>query len=174
MQSLRPVRRAAELGSLGGSAPPNMEMISYGEFGRLRLRDFCGDEVAESESPDWEWMGGQWYCDGVGFTWFGRLHDMPKETGGLEVDLAELPERVWSRILESLHLPLRAGMTFESLASILGQPLETQTFVEDRKTYEFRVGSVHPYGVSCTVLDDGGLIFVSVIREDVVSRIHAA
>lgn len=151
-----------------------MEMISYSEFGRLRLRDFCGDEVSESESPDWEWMGGQWYCDGVGFTWFGCLNDKPKETGGLEVDLTELPERVSSRIFESLHLPLRAGMTFESITSVLGYPLKTQTYIEDRKTCEFRVGSTHPYGVSCTVLDNGGLIFVSVIREDVVSRIHAA
>jgi hypothetical protein len=151
-----------------------MEMISYSEFGRLRLRDFCGDEVAESNIPDWEWMGGLWFGDAVGFTWFGRLHDAPKETGGLEVDLAELPEHVWSRILDSLHLPLRAGMTFDSITSILGQPFETDFFLEDRKTYEFRVGSAQRYRVSCTVLDDDGLIFVSVIREDVLFRIEAA
>lgn len=152
----------------------NMELISYNEFSRLRLRDFCRDKIAESDTPDWEWMGGQWYCDSVGFTWFGCLHDTPKETGGLEVDLGDLPERVWLRILDSLHLPLRAGMTFDMIASILGQPFEIGTFVENRKTYEFRVGSAYPYIVSCTVLDDGGLVFVSVIRQDVLSRIEDA
>jgi hypothetical protein len=151
-----------------------MDMISYSEFGRLRLRDFCREEIAESDIPDWEWMGGLWYYDGVGFTWFGCLHDMPKETGGLEVDFAELPEREWLRILDSLHLPLRAGMTFDMIATILGQPFEIHSYVEDRKRYEFRVGSAYPYIVSCTVLDDGGLIFVSVIRQDVLSRIEDA
>jgi hypothetical protein len=164
--------RVGESWSLGGSAHNNMELITYTDFGRLRLRNFCGDEVAGSDTPDWEWMDGQWNCDSVGFTWFGRLHDMPNETGGLEVDLADLPEPVSARILESLHLPSRAGMTLNSITSILGQPAETQTFVQDRNTYEFKVGSAHPYGVSCTVLDDGGLIFVSVIREDVASRIQ--
>lgn len=149
-----------------------MELISYSEFGRLRLRDFCGEEVAESDSPDWEWMGSQWYCQSVGFTWFGCLHDMPNETGGLEVDFGELPESVWRRIFETIHLPLSAGMTLDKITSLLGQPLEILTFVEDRKTYMFKVGSAHPYEVSCTVLDDGGLIFASVIREDVISRIR--
>jgi hypothetical protein len=151
-----------------------MELISYGEFGRLRLREFCGDEVTESDYHECEWMGGWWYSDFVGFTWFGRLDDMPKETGGLEVSLSELPENVSSRILDTIHLPLRAGMTLDTITGILGGPFKTLTFVEDRKTYEFRVGSQHPYRVSCTVHDDKGLIFVSVIREDVLCRIEEA
>ena len=69
---------------------------------------------------------------------------------------------------------LRAGMTFDSVVRTLGQPSKTLSFVEDRKTYEFTVGSEYPYGVSCTVLADGGLTFISVIREDVAFRIHAA
>jgi len=150
-----------------------MELISYNEFGRLRLREFCGDEVAESEYADCEWMGSHWYSDGIGFTWFGRLHDMPQETGGLEVALLDIPEPVWSRIFASLHLPLRAGMTLDAITGILGAPFETRTFVEDRKTYRFKVGSKHPYRISCTVHDDDGLIFVSVIREDVLSKIEA-
>jgi hypothetical protein len=135
----------------------NMELISYNEFGRLRLRDFSREEIAESDIPDWEWMGGLWYCDSVGFTWFGCLNDMPKETGGLEVDFGELPEHEWLRILNSLHLPLREGMTFDEIVTILGQPFKIYTFVEDRKIYEFKVGSAYPYRVSCIVLDNGGL-----------------
>lgn len=151
-----------------------MEMISYSEFGRLRLRDFCVDDLTESDSPDWEWMGGQWYYDGIGFTWFGCLDGMPGETGGVEVDLVGLPKRVWSQILKSLQLPLREGMTIGSIVGILGQPLKTESFVEDRKSYEFKVGLQNPYKVSCTVLVDGGLAFVSIIREDIASRIHDA
>jgi len=150
-----------------------MELIPYSEFGRLRLRQFCGDDVKESESADWEWMGGYWYCDGIGFTWFGRLNDMPKETGGLEVDLSALPEDVSCRVFSSLSLPLRAGMTLDVITGMLGEPFETFTFVDDRKTHEFRVGLRHPYRVSCTVQDKTGLIFVSVIREDVLAKIEA-
>jgi len=151
-----------------------MELIPYSEFAQLRLQQFCPADVVESDSADWEWMGGFWYCDSIGFTWFGRLEDMPAETGGLEIDFSELPEGAWSSILASLRLPLHAGMTCDAITGILGERVETLVFVDDRKTYKFRVGSEHPYHVSCTVQDDAGLTFVSVIREDVFTKIKAA
>lgn len=151
-----------------------MELIPYSEFARIRLQQFCAVGVAESDSADWEWMGGFWYCDSIGFTWFGRLRDMPEETGGLEIDFSELPESAWSSILASLHLPLRVGMNCNAIRGILGEPVETLAFVADRKTYEFRVGLQHPYRVSCTVHEDAGLIFVSVIRKDVLTKIETA
>jgi len=152
-----------------------MELTPYSEFAQLRLQQFCAADVAESDSADWEWMGGLWYCDSIGFT-FGRLRDMPAETGALEIDFSELPESAWSSILASLRLPLHAGMTCDDITRILGEPVavETLAFVDDRKTYEFRVGSRHPYHVSCTVQDDAGLTFVSLIREDVFNKIEAA
>jgi hypothetical protein len=91
----------------------------------------------------------------------------------LEIDFWELPESAWSSILASLRLPLHAGMTCDDITGILGEPVETLAFVADRKTYKFRVGSQHPFHVSCTVQDDAGLTFVSVIREDVFTKIEA-
>jgi hypothetical protein len=138
------------------------------------LREFCHADIAESDSPDWEWMGGFWYCDAIGFTWFGRLREVPDETGGLEIDLVALPEREATSILVTLQLPLHAGMRYDAIAPILGEPFKMLTFVRDRKTYKFRVGLHQRYHVSCTVRDDGGLIFISVIREDIFDKIEAA
>jgi hypothetical protein len=151
-----------------------MELIPYSELAKLRLRQFCQSDIAESDSPDWEWMGGLWYCDAVGFTWFGRLREVPDETGGLEIDLSALPERESAGILAALHLPLHAGMSYDAITAILGEPFKTRTFVRDRKRYEFRVGLHQRYYVSCTVRDDGGLIFISVIRKDIFDKIEAA
>ncbi len=119
-------------------------------------------------------MDGLWFCDAVGFTWFGRLREMPDETGALEIDLSALTARQSASILAALQLPLHVGMSDKAIVKVLGEPLKTLTFVRDRKTHEFAVGSRQRYQVSCTVHNKKGLIFVSVAREDVLSRIEAA
>lgn len=151
-----------------------MELISYTEFAKLRLATLSEAEVVQSESADWEWMGGLWHCDAIGFTWFGRLNDMSEETGALEVHFPGLSESDWMNILASISLPLRAGMTFEAIAKILGEPFQTFSFVADRKTYEFKVGSNCSYQVSCTIHNQDGLVFASVIRDDVLVSIERA
>jgi len=150
-----------------------MELISYNEFGRLRLREFCGDEVEESGFPDWEWMDGHWFRENIGFTWFGRLSDMPDETGSLEIYHCELTDDVLARIFALLGLPLSMGLQFDAVVRLLDQPIAVSSFVDDRKTYEFKLGSQQPYQVSCTIQNEEGLIFVSMIREDVLAKIQA-
>lgn len=56
--------------------------------------------------------GGMWYYEGVGFTWFGRLEEVPDETGALEIDFSELPGSASANILKRLELPVRPGMTY--------------------------------------------------------------
>lgn len=151
-----------------------MKLIHYSQFAKLRLHQFCKVDLVESESADWEWMGGLWFCDAIGFTWFGRLREKPNETGAVEIDLSALTARQSASILAALRLPLRAGMSDKAILKILGEPWKTVTFVRDRKTHEFRVGARQRYQVSCTVHNKKGLIFISVVREDVVSKIEAA
>ena len=151
----------------------NMKLIPYSKFAKLRLHQFCKTDIVASDSADWEWMNGLWFCDAVGFTWFGRLRELPDETGALEIDLSALTARQSASILAALQLPLHAGMSGKAVVKVLGEPLKTLTFVRDRKTHEFGVGSRQRYQVSCTVHNKKGLIFVSVAREDVLSRIEA-
>ena len=149
------------------------ELIPYNDFSKFRLDQFCSGEIFKTGAAIWEWMGGEWYCDAIGFTWFGRLDGSPNETGCLEIDLSDLPQSESAAVLASLRLPLASGMNYDSVVRVLGEPSNTLAFVDDRKTYEFEVGSAETYQVSCTIQNDDGLIFVSVIREDVLQAIEA-
>ena len=149
------------------------ELVSYSDFSKLRLDKFCTGGIERTGAAIWEWMGGDWYCDGIGFTWFGCLDGMPNETGCMEIHIAELPQSEGIAILVAIGLSLTAGMDFESVTEILGEPLEVLSFVDDRKTYVFEAGTDDTYKVDCTIQDKDGLIFVSVLRNDVLQRIEA-
>jgi hypothetical protein len=148
-----------------------MELITYKEFAELRMKQLApaGTEIYETDG--WEWMGGFWVNEGIhGFTSLSRHEDTPDEAGGLEIDFRDLSPSDVVTIFDRIHLPLRPGMALEEVVTVLGKPEQIHTFVADRKSYDFSVGSLHPYRVSATVHDTDGLIYVSVIRKDVLSK----
>src|SRR5262245_18135594 len=119
-------------------------------------------------------MGGFWINEGIpGFTSLSRHEATPDEAGGLEVDSRDLSLSDIVAIFDTIHLPLRPGMTFEEVRSVLWEPGQTHTFVADCKSYDFTVGSQYPYYVSATVHDTDGLIYAAVIRKDVLSKFDA-
>lgn len=59
--------------------------LTYAEFGRLRLRDFLPSGINIVEQPNFEWMNGSWWREGIAFTWFGRLMNERDHTAGLEL-----------------------------------------------------------------------------------------
>jgi hypothetical protein len=65
-------------------------------------------------------------------------------------------------------------MRLEQLRDLFGWPDTTDVFTSDRKTYNFCIGSGEQYQVGCTVHDEQGLIYVSVIRSDVCRQLAAA
>jgi hypothetical protein len=150
-----------------------MELISYKHFAKLRMKQFAPPNVEVIELDGCEWMGGFWINEGIGLTHISRHEYTPKEAGGLEVAFSELPESVTLAILDAIGLPLRPGMTLKQVRSVLGNPEHTDVFVADRKSYAFTVGSQYPYHVSATVHKTNGLIWVTVIRKDVLSRCDA-
>ena len=149
------------------------KLVSYSDFSKLRLDQFCAGTIERTGAAIWEWMGGEWYCDGIGFTWFGCLDGMPNETGCMEIHLSELPQSEAEAILAAIGISLTAGMSFESVSEIFGEPFDVESFVDDRKTYVFQAGADDTYKVDCTVQDTDGLVFVSVVRNDVLQRIDA-
>jgi len=118
-------------------------------------------------------MGTYWKYEGIRFTWFARWSQTPDDTGGVEVDFAEVPETVSAAIFYALNLPLRQGMTQDEVRALLGEPEETHVFVADRTTCDYVVGTHQLYRVGCTVHNTTGLIHVSVIRKDVLAQIEA-
>jgi hypothetical protein len=153
-----------------------MELIPYSQFAKLRLRQFVAKNVEISKTDGWEWMEGYWINEGAyGFTSFSREEDTTDETGGLEMDFSELPKDSAQRLLDAIRLPLRAGMKLKEVYAVLGEPKKKDTlgkYVHDRQTDEFEIGFSQSYHVSCTVHKKNGLIYLSVIRGDVLKRIR--
>ena len=144
-----------------------LDVLPYSEFGRLRLASFVPPGTEIVEQSNFEWMGGRWLHEGIGFTWFGRLMAQADQTAGLEIFFEELDEASISGILRILRLPIDPGMKREALHDLFGWPNTTNVFAPDRKTYNFRVGHGDQYQVGCTVQDEAGLIHLSVIRSDI-------
>ncbi|HET9396399.1 MAG TPA: hypothetical protein VFO36_10110 [Nitrospiraceae bacterium] len=136
-------------------------MLTHDEFGELRLADFAPRERIRALA-DWEFLGRMWVGEAIGFSEWLRPHDRQNVLESLALDMEDLSEQVVDQVLSRLRLPLRRGMTRSELVRLLGRPVETHVFADDRKTFEFRHGEPDRYLVSCTVLNDGGLTYVAV------------
>jgi hypothetical protein len=139
-------------------------MLSYVELASLRLRDLLGPDAQIIEHDGWHWMGQDWWYEGVGFTWFGRLEAAPDETVALELNLEELPSQMAALITGAIGLRLTQGMTLNAVVAELGPSLSVQQFVKDRVTHQFSVGQSDLYRVSATIHTSKGLIHVSAVK----------
>lgn len=138
-------------------------MISHAQFGKLRLAQFRPDaDIAELTG--WEFMDELWVGEAVGFSEWMRLEADPAVLRSLALDLTEFPTDAAGAVLRAIELPVRAGMSAPELRAVFGEPVEEHRFVADRVTYEFVVSGPPRYSVSCTVLNDGGLSYLVVMR----------
>jgi hypothetical protein len=138
-------------------------MISYARFGKLRLAQFRPDaEVAELAA--WEFRDAIWVGEAVGFSEWLRLETDPEVLRSLALDFSEFPPDAAAAVLRAIDLPVRAGIRVGELREVLGEPVEERRFVADRVTYEFAVAGPPRYNISCTVLNDGGLSYLVVMR----------
>nr|BFE63022.1 hypothetical protein GCM10020063_075480 [Dactylosporangium thailandense] len=136
--------------------------------GYVLPRTFPGDAVTWIEP--WESLERDWCGEASGFTEWLRLESEPEVLRSVAIDFVALPEPATTAMLADLRLPLRRGMRVEEVFAVCGSPRETLSFVGDRTTYEFRVGSSESYDVSCTVHHGDGLIYITVHTSSSVSR----
>ena len=142
-------------------------MISYTRFGKLRLTQFRPDaDIADLAG--WEFMDDVWVGEAIGFSEWLRLESDPEVLRSLALDFAEFPADAADTVLRAIDLPVRAGMSAPELQTLFGDPVKQLRFVADRITYKFVVSGPH-YSVSCTVLNDGGLSYLVVMRPRGVS-----
>ena len=134
-------------------------MLSHEEFHKLRLCQFV-DPAEVTGLSDWEFMGRDWVGEALGFTEWLRPKSAPEQLGSVALDLDALPADVAEACLSRLGLPLRRHMTLPDLVALYGEPVRVARFVDDRATYEFRIGDPDLYRLSCTVLADGGLHYL--------------
>jgi hypothetical protein len=133
------------------------DVISHRAFAEMRLRD-CAADVVDLDS--WEFMGRLWVGEAIGFSEWLRPEDDPVRLGSLALDLCDLPPELSERVLGRLQLPLSRGMNLAQIRGQLGDPVGTQLFVSDRRSFDFKVDG---YSISCTVHDADGLIYIVVM-----------
>jgi hypothetical protein len=136
-------------------------MIPYDEFVRLRLSAFLPDaHLAQLEG--WEFQNHVWLGEALGFSEWLRLEDDPDVLRSLAISFSEFPARQAGSVLQTIRLPVRAGMSLRDLDASFGPRVAEHRFVSDRVTCEYFTPEPHRYRVSCTVLNDGGLSYLVV------------
>jgi hypothetical protein len=149
-------------------------LISYEEFGRLRLRDFYPEGVRLSYSDDgFECRLGPSGFEGFTTTYFAWPEAKSLEIGEISLDLREeyqneLPPEVGARILASLKLPLRRGMTEGEVITVLGHPERIDRGAPEFPALFFRCpgDSGAAYRVECNFQATRGLTGVGIVRDD--------
>ena len=143
-------------------------MLSHLQLSTLRLRKLLEPDARLIEHKGWEWMGHDWWYEGIGFTWFGRLEREPSRTAAFELSLSELSADQLAVLSSALAFPIHHGMSLPELTALLGKPVSSEQFVPDRKSYDFQVSSESGYMVSATIQKGSGLIHVSALAADLV------
>jgi len=145
-----------------------MELVPYGEFSRLRLRQFCPRRTKiESLGSDGEYMGRSWSGEGirgVDFLW-QKKGDRQLACILLTLQPTFCPSDVEEAILAAIRLRLRRGMTSVEVRRLLGKPA-TRAFGSDWETVKFRYGCEWPYLVMADFGSDTGLRSLNVARLD--------
>jgi hypothetical protein len=137
-------------------------MISNEDFSKLRLRDFFPD-LEPVPLKDWEYEGRIWVGEAIGFTEWLYPEETPTILGSIALYMPELPKAGLDNLLSRLSLPLSTGMSCEQVFGVFGSPTKTYAFAEDRSTYEFRACNGGSYLVSCTIKNEGGLCYLTML-----------
>jgi hypothetical protein len=138
-------------------------MLSHARFGNLRLSQFVPASGIVDLSG-WEFMDTVWVGEAVGFSEWLRLESDPNVLRSLALDLLEFPEAAASEVLRVIDLPVRRGMAAEELRELFGEPVTEPRIAADRATYEFDFFGPPRYMLSFTVLNQGGLAYLVVMR----------
>ncbi len=142
-------------------------MITYESFGCLRLAMFLKRGTEIEQRDNWEFMGRIWTGDGYGFTEFLRLCNEADVTRSVAVDFIELTRGEAGAIMSAIGLPLAFGMDLNAICAALhATQIDTQQFCADRKSFHFVVGDTEQYYVDCTLINERGLAYAVIMRED--------
>lgn len=140
-----------------------MELISYDAFGRLRLAEFAPRGEAPAALKDWEYEDDLWVGEALGFTEILRLAEEPAVVRSVALDLGNSAPAIGARVLGAIGLPVSPGMMVADVVAALGEPLRVARYAADRQTLVYRIGEGAVYDVTCTVAQDGGLVYVTVL-----------
>jgi hypothetical protein len=138
-------------------------MISHSKFGKLRLAQFIkSNDVAEVDN--WEFNDRIWLGEAFGFSEWLRLKDDPNILRYLALDFTDFPKTQAAMVLNQLGIEILPGMGIEQVNGCLGKCNKVTSYATDRKTFDYTVGSLEKYEISCTILIDGGLTYLGMMQ----------
>lgn len=147
----------------------NMELISFQDFSKLRIRDFFpeGTHLFLDETGSTECAIGPAATEGLAFTYFAWRSDESRMTADVALDFREeCPPEIGQRILDAIKLPLRRGMSLAAAQRLLGQPEYLDLSADGQGVVRFVCGEKCPYFVACDFIKDEGLTGIVVFRRD--------
>jgi len=133
-------------------------VISYEEFGKLRLSIYLDEEVDDFEFMDQIWAG-----ETYNFTQWLRLKSDPKVLRSLALDFDDFLMEDAERVMKILQLPLRQCIPAPEIETVLGKPVETVRR-SDRTIYEYVYQGPPKYDITCAVTDQDHLSYVVIMR----------
>lgn len=141
-----------------------MALIPQKEFSRLRLNGLMPDKKI-SRVWGFEYLGRVWFGEQFAFSHVLRLFSKPFATKSIAIDLSDVSDAELHEISKILGLAVRRSYTAEECIKSYGDPVNTDEFVMDRKTYEFHLENA--YEVGFTILHSGGLLYFTMNTIDV-------
>jgi len=139
-------------------------MISYKEFGKIRLADIVDDKKKIQTFSNREFMEDLWIADVYEFNEFLSLENSPEITRSVSLNFEDFESQRLVRFLNAMDIPLYPNMSAEEIFTVLGKPKKTGSYSDDRKTYEFIFEGIEAYYISCTVINDIGLTYLTVMN----------
>ncbi len=137
----------------------SMDIINYDNFYKLKLADFVSKKEDIKELDNWEFMNAIWSGESIGFSECLQLSEESKEKS-ISLDLNNLTDSSLDSVFSSLKLNLTKGMTKEDVLAQFGEPKNIESFVKDRVTFEYIIGSKEKYYLSLTITHNNGLTYV--------------
>jgi hypothetical protein len=145
------------------------ELLSYEDFGNLRMRDFWPHNTTIYPETGVECCIGYGNGEAVGFCHFlwpsrqpGRVAEIRLEAFGPD----DCPESVAEKLLQVLNLPVRPGMAETQVRAALGEPIYQSNPVDDVVIDHFYSGNRWPFRVICTFRTESGLVSIIIVRAD--------
>ncbi len=133
--------------------------INYDSFYKLKLSDFFADKEGIETLENWEFMDDIWFGEAIGFSeWLVLQHNIKEKS--ISLDLNDFSDDMLSKITSALNLKIVKGLSKDAVMKQFGHHKNTVSFVSDRVSLEYIIGSIEKYYLSLTITDDDGLIYV--------------
>jgi hypothetical protein len=143
-----------------------MKLLPIKEFSRVRLKTLLpGKDI--DRTWGYEYIGKMWLGETHAFSHALRLFSRPFQTRSIALDLSDVSDGELLVVSQKLGLKVLRDYTADQCRADHGAPVEVEGYADDRKTYVYFLGDGPDYEVGFTILNNGGLAYITMDTFDV-------